>query len=806
MIYKAQKFIIYLFAFFVISCTGIKEKEHVFEKKFLFNDDWKFSLGDEPEAGIVDYDDHEWRLLNLPHDWSIEGEINPDNPMGNDGGYFPAGIGWYRKSFNVPSEWSDKQVSILFEGVYMNSEVFINGHSLGVYPYGYSSFFYDLTPFLLYDQENLIAVKVDNSKQKNSRWYSGSGIYRHVWLYVNNTVHIDHWGVFISTPEIIANEAKVQISTILKNTGSQAQEIILSTLLTGPNQQEVGKEKSKVDLPAGLTKELIQTITVTNPALWNPDNPELYNAVISVLQNGEIIDQENLHFGIRSIHYSAENGFQLNGEKLLLNGANVHHDHGALGAASFDRAEERKVELLKQAGFNAVRTSHNPFAPAFYDACDRLGLLVLNEVFDGWREAKTTHDYADYFDDWWERDVESFVLRDRNHPSVIMWSIGNEVLERTEPQAIETAKMLAGCVRKFDPTRPVTSGMTSWGQGWEVFDPLFAVHDIGGYNYQIHYAEFDHERVPSRIMVQTESYPRDAFYCWKMVQNHDYIIGDFVWTAMDYLGESGIGAYFYPWENAGAHWEKNLFPWHGAYCGDIDLCGFRKAISHYRNILWNDSEKLYISVREPNPDEGKIILSDWAVWPSWENWTWPGNEGKNITVDVYSKYPSVRLYLNDSIIGNKTTTVNEEFKASFHFPYQPGKLMAAGIENEQEKEIFEILTAGKVHSIELTADRKQIIANGQDLAFITVELKDEYGIHQANADNLLCIEISGPGEIVGTSNANLRDTTNYSADSINAWKGRALIIIRSKADEGTIRLTVDSEGLDSKAITIISHQ
>jgi len=665
---------------------GIDQKQENIGRKLLFDHNWKFISGDYLAASTNDYNDNNWRNIDLPHDWSIEGKLDPNNSTGGGGGYFPAGIGWYRKKLYVPSAWAGKSVSIYFEGVYMNSEVYINGKSLGVHPYGYTSFYYDLTPYLNFDKENIISVRVDNSQQTNCRWYSGSGIYRHVWLLVTYPIHIGHWGVAITTPEISSEKATVQVKTLVKNETDSQQSVVLSSQLTDKNSKSAGNSQVKVELQANNEKEVVQTITVDNPLLWSPQTPNLYQALIKVTQGSKTIDMTDTTFGIRSIKFSTDSGFQLNGETVILNGGCVHHDNGCLGAAAYDRAEERRVELLKSAGFNAVRTSHNPPSEAFLDACDRLGLLVMDESFDCWRESKTPYDYARFFDEWWKRDLESMVLRDRNHPSVIIWSTGNEIIERTKPEAVETAKKLANCIRQIDPTRPVSSAMTTWNQGWDIFDPLMAAHDICGYNYQLQRAASDHERVPSRIIVNTESYPRNAFYIWDIVQSNSYIIGDFVWTAMDYLGESGIGRYYYPGEPEGEHWQGDFFPWHGAYCGDIDLIGWRKPISHYRNLLYNNTEKLYMAVREPNPDKGEIKETGWSVWPTWESWTLPGYEGKDIQVEVYSKYPKVRLYLNDKLIGEQPTTREQKYKATFTLPYAPGVLRAVGVKENNELE------------------------------------------------------------------------------------------------------------------------
>ncbi|MFC0877246.1 glycoside hydrolase family 2 TIM barrel-domain containing protein [Saccharicrinis sp. FJH2] len=802
----AKRFFSLLLTVLIISaCSNASEPQNGNpERKQLFDFDWKFALGDYPDAAKPDFDDSGWRHLDLPHDWSIEGKSDINNPSEGEGGFYPMGAGWYRKTFQMPEDWKGKLVSAYFGGVYMNARVFINGQALGSQPYGYTSFYRDLTPYLK-EGDNVLAVKVDNSKQKNCRWYSGSGIYRHVWMVVTDSVHIGQWGIAVTTPDVSETKAVVNIRTLVKNETNEDQKIVLTTRISDKNKKESGANDVTVVLQANSEKEIEQELNVKDPLLWTTDEPNLYRAQIQIKKADIITDREVQNFGIRSISFSAEEGFLLNGEKVLLNGGCVHHDNGCLGAKAYDRAEEKKVELLKEAGFNAVRTSHNPPSQAFLDACDRLGLLVIDEAFDGWRTAKAPqapYDYSIYFDEYWEHDLSSMVLRDRNHPSVIMWSIGNEIIERTKPEAVETAKMLADKVKEIDPTRPVTSAMTTWGQGWKIFDPLMAVHDVCGYNYQLHMAESDHKRVPDRIIVNTESYPRNAFNIWSLVSKHNYIIGDFVWTAMDYLGESGIGRYYYPGEPRGEHWEANLYPWHGAYCGDIDLTGWRKPISHYRSMLYNDTEKLYMAVKEPNPDNGQIRLTMWAVWPTWESWTWPGHEGKDIEVEVYSKFPSVRLYLNNSLIAEQKTSVDQQFKATFSVPYQAGTLKAVGVTNGKEVETVELNTAGQVTGIRLNPDRATISADGQDLSYIIVELTDDKGFVDPNADNEMVFSIKGPGEIIGVDNADLKDTTLYVGTIRNAWHGRAMVVVKSLRKSGDITLTVNSEGLNSASTTI----
>lgn len=772
------------------------------ERKQLFDTGWKFYLGDTTDAGSKDFNDGSWRNLDLPHDWSIEGKIAPKNPTGNAGGYFPAGIGWYRKKFNAPAEWKDRNISVYFEGVYMNAEVFINGRSLGIYPYGYSSFSYDLSPYLEFGKENVIAVRVNNAQQVNSRWYSGSGIYRHVWMMVTDRVHVAHWGVAISTPVIASKKATVQVKTIVKNEMPSTQSIVLNTIIWDKNRKNAATNQIKIALPANSEKEITQSLSVLNPSLWSPERPDLYQAQVQIIKDRHVVDDTKTSFGIRSIKFTVENGFQLNGKTVKINGGCAHHDNGCLGAAAFDRAEERKIELLKAAGFNAVRTSHNPPSEAFLNACDKLGLLVMDEAFDGWKVGKNKYDYALYFDKWWKRDLEAMVVRDRNHPSVIMWSIGNEVVERGDPGAAETANMLANAIKKIDTTRPVTSAIVDIGKEWSAFDKLMAAHGVAGYNYHLHSAPADHERVPSRIIVHTESYPRDAFANWKLVQNNSYVIGDFVWTAIDYLGESGIGRSYYSGEVPGQHWEHDFFPWHGAYCGDIDLIGWRKPISHYRSMLYNNTEKLYMAVREPEPEPLEIKETWWSVWPTWESWTWPAFEGKPVQVEIYSRYPNVRLYLNNKLIGEKATTSEEQYKATFTVPYSPGVLKAVAVEKEKEVESTILQTSGDAAKIKLTADRKEITANGQDLSYVTIEITDKDGVIQPGAENRLHFKIEGPGVIAGVDNADLKDYDQYVGNSRKAWHGRALIVIKSTHNGGDIKLTVSSPGLPEAALNI----
>lgn len=775
-------------------------------RKQLFDGNWKFFLGDATGAKAPGFDDSSWRTLDLPHDWSVEGNFSNSHPMGKDGGYLPAGIGWYRKTFTLPAEARGKRVGLYFEGVYMNSEVFVNGQSAGSWPYGYSSFFYDITDLLRSDgKPNTVAVRVDNAQQKNCRWYTGSGIYRHVWLVTTDPVHIGHWGVAIATHNVSEERATVQVKTTLKNETDVPRRVKLA-LRIARDGSEAGRTEAEVELPADGETEVMHLMEVNRPALWSPDSPALYEAQLSVTEGDRETDAVQETFGIRSARYGIYDGLLLNGKKIVLSGGCLHHDNGALGSAAYDRAEERKAELLKAAGFNAVRTAHNVPSEAFLRACDRLGLLVIDEAFDGWRTGKTPFDYATLFDQWWQRDVEAMVLRDRNHPSVFCWSIGNEVIEREKLEVVTTAKRLADRVRAIDPTRPVTSALTTWTHEWEIFDPLAAVHDIAGYNYQLPRAESDHRRVPSRIIMQTESYPRDAFGNWALVNDHEYVIGDFVWTAIDYLGESGIGRFYYEGDTPGEHYQLEQYPWHGAYCGDIDLTGWRKPISHYRELLYNPSAKLYMAVKEPDGYYGKVRETQWSVWPTWESWNWPGHEGKDIDVEIYSRCPSVRLYVNGRLAGERPTGREQEFKAVFRVPYEVGSLRAVGVNGgvEEASTACELHTAGEPARLRLTPDRTRLTADGQDLSFVTVEVLDKDGRVCPNADNRLTFAVSGAARLAATCSADLKDTVSYVSAERAAWKGRAMGVLRTTGKRGAITLKVTSPGLTGATVKLTS--
>ena len=734
-------------------------------KKQLFDFGWQFTH------------DGTTQTVDLPHDWDIfEGPNAGKGVTGTGGGWFEAGKGEYRKTFKTPG---DEIVKLHFEGVYQKAEVYVNGQKAGQHHYGYTPFTVDMTPYLYKDKrENEVIVKVDNSEQPNCRWYSGSGIYRHVWLETMPALHIAENGVFVTTPEVSADQARVQVDVTVQN---ESQADRNATVV-------VGSAQLMVAVKAGESKSVSTTFFVKDPRLWSPETPTLYETKVELKEAGNIIDNATAKYGIRTFSFDAENGFVLNGKKVLINGACVHHDDGVLGARAFDDAEIRKVRQMKEAGFNLIRTSHNPTTRAFLDACDSLGMLVIDEAFDGWRTQKNPYDYSTVIDSCFRQDIHAMVLRDRNHPSIISWSIGNEVIERKDIRVVYTARQMKQAIHELDTTRPVTEALCAWDSDWEIYDPHAEVLDVAGYNYMIFKHASDHERDPKRIIWQTESYPRDAFSNWAVTHDFPYVVGDIVWTGLDYLGESAIGRYYYEGERPGEHWFDGGFPeWHGAYCGDVDITGWRKPISHYREMLWHKDTPLYMAVKEPDGYHGEIKTTMWSVWPTWESWTWPGWEGKPVEVEVYTRQPEVKLYLDDQLIGTKHVNRDTEFKAVFSVPYKAGTLRA-----EAGGESVTLKTAGEPARLRLTPDHTVMTADGQSLTFVTVEVLDKQGALVPEAAIPCEASVKGAGTLLAFASADLKDTEPYISPRVKTWKGRALLVVRSMQKGGSVSVTIKS--------------
>lgn len=784
-------------------------------RRTLFDDGWKFALGSNPAASEEQFDDSSWRELNLPHDWSVEpveesdsmtvGPFSKASAGGFATGQTVGGTGWYRKQFTVRPEDKGKLHQLYFEGAYAQSEVWVNGHKVNFNPYGYSSFRCDITPYLHSPgKSNTVAVKVVN-EGKNSRWYAGAGIYRHVWLVKTPTVHLDEWGIAINSTINDGNEATVTVDADIINETSSSESVSVDLNILDPEGEVVSHETRQVNIDSMGRRTVTIATPVRNPRLWGVDTPTLYRADITINAGGEREDKISVPFGIRTLSFTASEGFKLNGKALKLKGGCVHHDNGLLGAASIDRAEARKVELLKANGYNAVRCAHNPPAEAFLRACDEQGLLVIDEAFDHWQKPKNPADYHRFFDEWSQSDISTMVCRDRNHPSIIMWSIGNEIQERADSSGIAIARRLRDIVKEHDPSRPVTAAINDF---WDNPDKKWATHaslamqslDVVGYNYMWWEYENDHRRDSTRIIFGSESVPKEAAINWTLVEKHPYIIGDFVWTALDYLGEAGIGHTLQL--NPG---EKNPqfmdWPWYNAWCGDIDICGDKKPQSYYRDIVWGERE-ISMAV-QPLPTPGKVEdVSYWGWKDEQLSWNWPGLKGKPVKVNVYTRAPRVKLYLNGTLIEEKEVS-GDDFTASFTVNYQPGELKAVAVKDGRESTCARLVTTGEPVAVRLVADNTTITASPNDLSYVTIQLVDNKGRVVTHDDRILTLSVSGDGILRGSGNACPTDMESFRSTSPLTFQGRAMAILQPSGKKGgEITLTVHSANLPDASITI----
>lgn len=759
----------------------------------LFDTGWRFHRGGALGADKPAFNDAQWRQVDLPHDWSIEDLPGTNSPFSPDaisqpsGGFTTGGTGWYRKSFTLPASYRGKQIHLQFDGIYMNAEVWLNGKRLGKHPYGYTSFAYDISQRLKWDTVNVLSVKVRNEGE-NSRWYAGSGIYRHVWLKVLGAVHVGQWGTYITTPDISAAAAKVHMQTTVLNTTGAEVPVKVVTRILNAQGREVAVTTDNRSMAARDTLKWVQDLTVPKPVLWSVETPVLYTAVTEIYRNQELTDRVQTPFGIRTITADAINGFRVNGQTIKLKGGCVHHDNGPLGAKAYDRAEERKVALLKAAGCNAIRCAHNPPSTAFLDACDRLGMLVIDEAFDTWEDPKNPEDYHLYFDKWWQRDVESMVYRDRNHPSIIMWSTGNEIPNRQKPEVAKVARMLSDYIRSLDSTRFITCGVNGIAEDKDAF---LSTLDIAGYNYARDKYVPDHQRVPQRTIIATESFPLEAFDYWMDVEDHSWVLGDFVWTSFDYIGEASIGWLGY-WQQQG------FYPWNLAYCGDIDVCGWKRPQSYYRDVLWK-KDQLSVFVKPPEPSFA--INPDKVDWSRWEwhdvvaHWNWKGNEGKPLEVNVYSSCEQVELFLNGRSLGKQLVSRSNRFTAVWRVPYEAGTLKAVGYRKNRVVNTSILNTAAEPTRIKLTADRTVLQVNAQDLSYVTVELLDKNGIRSPLAEQLVKFELSGPAVIEAVGNANPMSVESYSMPQRKTWQGRCMVIVRTTGQKGKITLKASATGM-----------
>ena len=817
-------FALALFAGILTSCSGRTEGR----ERINFDKDWTFHLGEVAEASKPGFDDSAWRKLNLPHDWAIEGDFSKDNPSGTGGGALPGGIGWYRKTFKVNAEDEGRKFFIDFDGVYMNSEVFINGTSLGKRPYGYISFRYDMTPYLRYGEENTLAVRVDNAEQPNSRWYSGCGIYRHVWLTKTEPIHVAQWGTY-ATAQIDKDKAVLQMRTSIQNESTKAEKLTLRTRLVDGAGVKVAEVSSDLEIQPGDTLTEAQTLDVEQPTLWTLEHPYLYTIETTILKGGKrVVDTYETTFGFRTFSFDAAKGFTLNGEPTKINGVCMHHDLGCLGAAVNTRAIERQLEILKEMGCNGIRCSHNPPAPELLDLCDRMGFIVMDEAFDMWRKRKTEHDYARYFNTWHERDLTDLVVRDRNHPSIFMWSIGNEVLEQWSDAGADTLSLaeanlilnfghdasqlakdslsvnsllcakLAGMVKQLDPTRPVTAGCNEPSPDNHLFRS--GALDIIGFNYHDAWFEGVPKNFPGKPFIVTESVSGLMTRGYYRMPSDKMIIAPDRWDKPYEDPSFSCSSYdncHVPWGNyhegtwrlvkanpfiSGQYiWtgfdyigEPTPYGWpaRSSYFGIIDLAGFPKDIYYMYQSEWTDKDVLHL----------------------FPHWNWKAGE----PVDMWAYYNNadeVELFVNGKSQGTKRKAEGE-FHVAWRVAFEPGTVEIVAKKDGKIVRKQSIHTAGEPAKLRLTPDRTELAADGTDLSFITVEVLDKDGNLCPTADNLVHFEVEGPAFIAGVDNGSPTSMERFKDNKRHAFYGKCLVVLQSTGEEGNVRLKAKGEGME----------
>lgn len=793
------------------------------ERRVNFNANWRFYKGEAEGAERPDFDDSHWKLLRLPHDWAIEGpfdeKLNPET-----GGLPVSETGWYRKSFLLPQAAEGRVFTIVFDGAMANSTVWLNGEELGGRPYGYSSFFFNLTPHLHFGSEkNVLAVRLA-PEPDSSRWYPGAGIYRNVWLDITAPVHVAEWGTYVTTPEVSDEKATLSVKTEVRNQSEQEAQVEVRQTVLDASGRPVGKTSAgTVAISGDTTRTIPGSLTVSNPQRWDMDRPYLYALKTEVLQGGRVIDKYSTTFGIRTIAFDRNKGFLLNGKPRKLHGVCLHHDLGALGAAVNRRATERELQILKAAGVNAVRTSHNPPSPELLELSDRMGLVVMDEAFDMWHIAKVPNGYSKYFDEWSERDLRDMARRDRNHPSIILWSIGNEIPEQKSADGWKEAKRLTDFFHEEDPTRPTTSAMNEWA---DAIRNHFADNvDIKGFNYQpMHYEQImrDHPDwvvygsetescVSSRgeyhlpilayekpLSHQISSYDTVAPF-WAYCPDVEFtyqdklpnILGEFVWTGFDYIGEPT------PYWDGNSN--KDDWPARSSYFGFVDLAGFPKDRYYLYQSEWIAQSMVHLL----------------------PHLNWEGREGQIIPVMAYSNAEEVELFLNGKSLGRKkrfsdpwempvghNVSDSEKFLTKYRLiwqvPYQPGTLKAVAYSGGKQVAAQDIRTAGAPARIKLAADRSVIHADGDDLSYVTVRVEDKDGNLCPLADNLIHFKVSGAGEIAGVDNGNAATTEPFHADYRKAFNGMALLILRSHSEPGVIHVAASGEGLTPAQLAVRS--
>lgn len=807
-------------------------------EKLSFNEGWLFSLMDDSLAARPEFVDSGWRKLNLPHDWAIEGDFSQDNPSGTGGGALPGGIGWYRKTFVAENKDKGKHFRIEFDGVYMNSEVFINGTCLGKRPYGYISFSYDLTPYLKWGEKNVIAVRVDNAEQPNSRWYSGCGIYRNVWLLKTGDVRVAEWGTYVTTEKVDRQGAFLNLVTTLENTGKQNDDVIVRSVLKDAEGKEVAQVESPASAVAEKSVEIVQKLEVSSPQLWDVEHPYLYSLVTEVVKDGQCVDRYVTPVGIRTFSFDAAKGFVLNGKPTKINGVCMHHDLGCLGAAVNVRAMERQLQMLKEMGCNGIRCSHNPPAPEWLDLCDRMGFIVMDEAFDMWRKKKTAYDYSLYFNEWHERDLHDFILRDRNHPSVFMWSIGNEVLEQWSDAQADTlsleeanlilnfghsadmlakegevsvnsllTKKLADFVKALDPTRPVTAGCNEPNPANHLFRS--GALDIIGYNYHSANIPDVPRNFPGKPFIITESnsalmtrgyyrMPSDEMFIWPERWDKPFYDATFACSSYDnchapwgntheenllLTKKNDFISGQYVWTGFDYIGEPTPYGWpaRSSYFGIIDLAGFPKDVYYLYQSEWSNKQVLHL-------------------FPHW-NWT----AGQNVDMwCYYNQADEVELFVNGKSQGVKAKDENH-LHVVWRVKYEPGSVKVVARKDGKVVGEKEIQTAGEPEKIRLIPDRNTLNADGKDLSFVTVEIVDAEGNLCPLADNLVHFEVEGNLFIAGVDNGSQTSMERFKDNKRKAFNGKCLVVLQNDGRNGAARLKAVAEGLKDAVVEIVSE-
>lgn len=840
--------------------AGLAAPASAVRRDVVFDRGWKFNLGDPAGAHLPDFDDGGWRHLDLPHDWSFEdrpgapaeapswvppvarwslterqramppkdggplqlakappegpgqpprpiGPFDPTaSPMGWGTGWTVGGVGWYRKAFPLTDLLPEEQVELRFDGVYLVSEVWVNGVSVGRNVNGYLGFVCDLTAHLRPDGPNVVAVRVAN-EGPNARWYSGSGVYRHVWLSRTGMVRIPYGGLAVATRAVQGTQATISISAEVENRARQPRAVVCDIAVRDAKGRVVATASRSASLTAAGTGRIETDLTLPHADLWSPDSPHLYTAEVTLKADGQISDRLAQRFGVRVLSASPEAGFRINGKAYKLRGACLHHDNGLLGAVAIDRAERRKVELLKANGFNAIRTSHNPYSPYFLDVCDELGMVVIGETFDFWQTPKFWMDGPKlYFQDNWRRDLAAIIRRDRNRPSIAFWSIGNEIPEVDSPRGVELAGEMRDIIRSIDPSRLITNALLPTNAG-KVGEGARSKLDVVGYNYDYEAVAKDHAAYPQLMFVTTESYAKDARDIWRAVEHSPWYLGDFVWTAMDYLGEVGLGAsYLRPGPAPVAPtYDKKAFQWdYPAYqpgCGDLDLLGRKRPPSFYRDVVWGRS-KLELFVQRPTPPGTHEVLSNWG-WPDeLASWAWPGHEGQPMTVRAYTSGDEVRLLLDGREIARQSVGPNDQLRALFQLAFAPGTLTAVAFRGGREIGRKTLATTGAATRLRLTAERDRIGGGAGELAYVFVDVLDAAGRPVADAAVPVRFSVQGAVRLLRAGSANPFGVESFQDARTRTYHGAALAILAPTHPRGEAHVDVSSEGLAGARLTI----